>query len=52
MKLKYQIEPYNEYNMDEKGFLIGLIQKRKRVFNKQMREQGLLLGARQDGNRE
>jgi hypothetical protein len=51
-KLEYEIVPENEYNMDEKGFLIGVLQERKRVFNKQMREQGLLLGARQDGNRE
>jgi hypothetical protein len=38
--------------MDEKGFLIGVIQERKRVFNRLLAEQGKLLGACQDGNRE
>lgn len=38
--------------MYEKCFLIGVIQEKKRVFSKAMREQGLLIGARQDGNRE
>lgn len=51
-KEQLNIEPENEYNMDEKGFLIGVLQERKRVFNKVMYEQGLLLGAIQDGNRE
>jgi len=38
--------------MDEKGFLIGVLQKQKRVFNRQLFEKGKLLGTAQDGNRE
>lgn len=44
--------PENEYNMNEKGFLIGVIQGRKRVFNMAMAERGKLLGACQHGNKE
>jgi hypothetical protein len=38
--------------MDEKGFLLGVLQKARRVFNKEAYESGKLLGAGQDGNRE
>jgi hypothetical protein len=38
--------------MDEKGFLIGVIQKSKRVFTKSAVKRGQLIGAGQDGNRE
>jgi hypothetical protein len=31
---QYQFAPQNVYNMDEKGFLIGLIQKTRRIFTK------------------
>lgn len=44
----YGILPQNTYNMDEKGFLIGIIQKRKRVWAKRAD----IKGAGQDGNRE
>jgi DNA-binding Lrp family transcriptional regulator len=36
---EYKIEPRNTYNMDEKGFLIGIIGKSKRVFSKKAWEQ-------------
>ena len=38
--------------MDEKGFLLGILQKTKRVFTQAYFESGKLLGAGQDGNRE
>src|SRR4051794_27421367 len=37
--------------MDEKGFLIGLINKMLRIFSRQQWEEGKLFGAGQDGNR-
>ena len=37
--------------MDEKGFLIGLINKTRRIFTRQQWEEGKVLGAGQDGNR-
>ena len=38
--------------MDEKGFLIGVLQKTHRVYSLKALKQGLLKGAGQDGNRE
>jgi len=38
--------------MDEKGFLLGLLQKTRRVFSLKHLDSGKLLGAGQDGNRE
>jgi hypothetical protein len=49
---KYDILPENMYNMDEKGFLIGRLQKTQRVFTKDLYKQGKLVGAGQDGSRE
>lgn len=49
---EYQILPENTYNMDEKGFLLGRITKAKRVFPKDLKASGKLLGAGQDGSRE
>jgi hypothetical protein len=31
---EYDIEPQHTYNMDEKGFMIGVIGKSKRIFSK------------------
>jgi len=31
---KYNIQPQNMYNMDEKGFLIGFLKKSRRIFSK------------------
>lgn len=45
---QYNILPENTYNMDEKGFLIGVLQKTKRVFSKTTE----IRGTGQDGNRE
>ena len=49
---QYNIQPHNCYNMDEKGFLIGRLQKAKRVFPKALVQRQKLLGAGQDGSRE
>jgi hypothetical protein len=49
---EYDIEPENTYNMDEKGFLIGITTRSKRVFSKQLWEAKQVTAALQDGNRE
>ena len=38
--------------MDEKGFIIGVIGKSQRIFNKDAFEKGRKLGSNQDGNRQ
>jgi hypothetical protein len=43
---KYNIQPHNYYNMDEKGFLISYLQKVKRIFLKALMKKQKLLGAR------
>jgi hypothetical protein len=48
---QYNIQPYNCYNMDEKGFLIGHLQKVKRIFPKALMRTHKLLGTGQDGAR-
>jgi hypothetical protein len=48
----YSIQPQNCYNMDEKGFLIGHLQKVQRIFPKALMKQQNLLGAGQDGSGE
>jgi hypothetical protein len=48
----YKILPSNTYNMDEKGFMIGVINKGKRVFEKSVFERGGMKQFTQDGNRE
>ena len=49
---QYNIQPHNCYNMDEKGFLIGHLQKARRIFSKALMESQRLLGSGQDGARE
>jgi hypothetical protein len=49
---EYEIEPWHIYNMDEKGFLIGMLSKQKRVLPKQLYEEGGLRQFIQDGNQE
>ena len=48
---KYNIEPSNVYNCDEKGFLIGLGRTAKRVVTKETL-QSKKIAAIHDGNRE
>ena len=35
---KYNVDAWHIYNMDEKGFLIGITSRSKRVFSKQLQE--------------
>ena len=48
---EHKYEPKNVYNVDEKGFLIGVLHKTRRIFSRSWKEQGKLKGAIQDGNR-
>lgn len=49
---EYDIQPEDTYNMDEKGFLIGIISKAKRIFSKESFINGGIKQHLQDGNRE
>jgi hypothetical protein len=48
----YNIQACNTYNMDEKGFLIGILGRSKRLFSRQMWEKKEVTAALQDGERE
>jgi hypothetical protein len=50
--VEYDILPHNTYNMDEKGFLIGVISRSKRIFSRQQWEAKQVTKALQDGSRE
>lgn len=50
-RIQYNYAPGNIYNIDEKGFLIRVLQKIRRIFTKAWYKQGKLQGAAQDGNR-
>tara|TARA_R110002003_G_scaffold2091_1_gene24018 strand:+ start:1866 stop:2123 length:258 start_codon:yes stop_codon:yes gene_type:complete len=43
------VEPRHTYNRDEKGFLIGLTGRSKRIFSKRMWDETLLACACADG---
>ena len=49
---QYKIWPWLIYNMDEKGFLIGILLKMKRIFLKWRYKEIKLKQMLQDGNRE
>jgi len=49
---EYSIQPQNIYNVEEKGFLIGYLQKTKRIFTKRAFDAGRMQNVCQDGNRE
>lgn len=49
---EYGMAADNIYSMDEKGFLIGRLQKSQRIFGRELYERGNLTRAGQDGNRE
>jgi hypothetical protein len=49
---EYNVEPRHTYNMDEKGFLIGITSRSKRVFSRQLWEKKEVTEALQDGSRE
>ena len=49
---EYDILLRNTYNMDEKGFMIGVIGKTKRVFDKVLYKERQYKQASHDANRE
>jgi hypothetical protein len=49
---KHHVLPCDQYNMDEKGFMLGVMNKQRRIFSKDAFEQGRVIGATHDGNRE
>jgi hypothetical protein len=49
---QYDIEPRHTYNMDEKGFMLGVLTRSKRVFSKRLYKEGKIKAHIQDGNRE
>jgi hypothetical protein len=40
------------YNIDEKGFMLGVLTRSKRVFSRRLYEKGKIKAHIQDGNRE
>ena len=48
---EYLIEPAHTYNMDEKGFAIGVTGRSKRVFDKQLYSKRQYKQSTHDGNR-
>jgi hypothetical protein len=46
------ILPRHTYNMDEKGFLIGVIGRTLRIFSKRMWDKKEIRASLQDGSRE
>jgi hypothetical protein len=49
---KYNIEPENIYNWDEKGFLLGLSNILKRIMTKKEYKSARVRAAKQNGSRE
>jgi hypothetical protein len=49
---QYEILPENTYNMDEKGFFVGIATRSKRVFSKAAYRRKEVTSALQDSNRE
>ncbi|KAG2001678.1 hypothetical protein GB937_010021 [Aspergillus fischeri] len=49
---EYKLRPEDIYNMDEKGFMIGMLVKGLRIFSKQKYQNSGLKQRLQDGNRE
>ena len=49
---EYNLQPENTYNMDEKGFMIGVTGRSKRVFDKLLFGQKQFKQSLHDGNRE
>ena len=49
---EYTIKSWNPYNMDEKGFLLSLTSRSKRVFSRHLYDEKEVSEALQDGLRE
>lgn len=50
--VEHDIQPENTYNMDEKGFMIGVVGRTKRVFDKVLWGKKQYKQSSHDGNRE
>jgi hypothetical protein len=48
---EYNIKPRHTYNMDEKGFMIGVTTRTKHVFSRRKWEKKEVRASLQDGNR-
>jgi len=49
---EYDVDTEDTYNMDEKGFMIGVVGRSKRIFSKRKWEKKKVRASLQDGNRE
>lgn len=49
---QHQVETQNIYNMDEKGFLLGITSRTKRIFDRPLYQSKAVRQAIQDGSRE
>jgi hypothetical protein len=49
---EYELQPEDIYNIDEKGFIIGMLVNGLRIFSKQKYQNSGLKQRLQDGNRE
>ena len=49
---EYNIQPSHIFNMDEKGFLLGILGRSKRIFSKRQYERGGVVSSLQAGSRE
>ena len=49
---QYRVEPQHIYNIDEKGFLVGILLKMKRIFSRKRYKEGSIKQLIQDRNRE
>jgi hypothetical protein len=49
---KHDVLPVNTYNMDEKGFMIGVLGRSKRVFDRVLYRKRRFKQPNHDGNRE
>jgi hypothetical protein len=49
---EYDIQPSHIFNLDEKGFMIGVLGRSKRIFNKKLYDQKGITTAVQDGSRQ
>jgi hypothetical protein len=49
---EHEIKERNTYNIDKKGFFVGIAHRRKRIFSKAVYESGERTAAMRDSNRE
>ena len=49
---EYNVRAANTYNIDKKGFAIGLVARSKRIFSKRLYKRQKNRQSLQDGNRE